>query len=185
MPKAYISLYYSYREQLEILPDDERGHLIIALLDYAENGTIPRLEGASNMAFAFIKAQIDRDTEKYNERCQKNRDNIRKRWNPENTNEYDGIQSYTKHTKEKESVIGQPSVAKRAQKSFHPPTVEEVEEYCRDRGIVIDVQRFVNYYESNGWMVGKVKMKDWKAAVRNWEQREGKPPNKQKYNFLN
>lgn len=193
MPKAYISLYYSYREQLEILPDDERGRLIIALLDYAENGTIPTLEGASNMAFAFIKAQIDRDTEKYNERCQKNRDNIRKRWNPENTNEYDGIQSYTKHTKEKEkekekkkeSIIGQPSVAARTRSSFQPPTLDEVAAYCRERNNGIDAQRFLDHYQANGWMVGKAKMKDWRAAVRNWERQEEASPDKPRYNFVN
>ena len=186
MPKAYISLYYSYREQLEILPDDERGRLIIALLDYAENGTIPTLEGASNMAFAFIKAQIDRDTEKYNERCQKNRDNIRKRWNPENTNEYDGIQSYTKHTKEKEkekkkeSIIGQPSVAEDTRPNFVPPTVEEVEAYCQERKNNISPQRFIDYYEARGWMLGSTPMENWKAAIRSWESghTSGEPPDK-------
>ena len=80
MPKAYISLYYSYREQLEMLPDDERGRLIIALLDYAENGTIPTFDGASKMAFSFIRAQIDRDSGKYAARCQKNRENAIKHW---------------------------------------------------------------------------------------------------------
>lgn len=143
------------------------------------------------MAFAFIKAQIDRDTEKYNERCQKNRDNIRKRWNPENTNEYDGIQSYTKHTKEKEkekkkeSIIGQPSVAARTRSSFQPPTLDEVAAYCRERNNGIDAQRFLDHYQANGWMVGKAKMKDWRAAVRNWERQEEPQPDKPRMKFLN
>lgn len=94
MPKAYISLYYSYREQLEMLPDDERGRLIIALLDYAENGTIPTFDGASKMAFSFIRAQIDRDSGKYAARCQKNRENAIKRWNSENTNACNRIQPH-------------------------------------------------------------------------------------------
>lgn len=94
MPKAYISLYYSYREQLEMLPDDERGRLIIALLDYAENGTIPIFDGASKMAFSFIRAQIDRDSGKYAARCQKNRENAIKRWNSENTNACNRIQPH-------------------------------------------------------------------------------------------
>lgn len=94
MPKAYISLYYSYREQLEMLPDDERGRLIIALLDYAENGTIPTFDGAAKMAFSFIRAQIDRDSGKYAARCQKNRENAIKRWNSENTNACNRIQPH-------------------------------------------------------------------------------------------
>jgi hypothetical protein len=52
---------------------------------------------------------------------------------------------------------------------FKPPTVEEVAEYCKERNNKVDVFDFVNFYESKGWMVGKNKMKDWKASVRHWE----------------
>lgn len=55
-------------------------------------------------------------------------------------------------------------------KRFIPPTVEEVREYCEERNNGIDAERFVNFYTAKGWMVGKNKMKDWKAAVRNWER---------------
>ena len=55
---------------------------------------------------------------------------------------------------------------------FVPPTVDQVREYCEERGNSVNPQRFVDYYSSNGWMVGKNKMKDWKAAVRTWEQKE-------------
>lgn len=55
-------------------------------------------------------------------------------------------------------------------KRFTPPTTEEVRQYCAERNNGIDAERFVNFYESKGWMVGKNKMKDWKAAVRNWER---------------
>ena len=57
-------------------------------------------------------------------------------------------------------------------KRFTPPTVDEVRAYCQERQNGIDPQRFVDYYSSNGWMVGRTKMKDWKAAVRTWEQKE-------------
>lgn len=191
MPKAYISLYYSYREQLEILPDDERGKLVIALLDYAQNGTIPELSGASMMAFAFIKSQIDRDAEKYEARCTKNRENIRKRWNTDDTNEYDGIQSYTKHTKEKEkekekeSVIGQSETAQTTHTKFRPPTVDEIAAYCQERSNGIDPQRFFDYNEARGWMLGKSKMKDWKATVRTWERGDNaSDPSTSKIEFL-
>lgn len=58
------------------------------------------------------------------------------------------------------------------QKRFTPPTVDQVKAYCEERGNYVDPQRFVDHYTSNGWMVGKNKMKDWKAAVRTWEQKE-------------
>jgi predicted phage replisome organizer len=55
-------------------------------------------------------------------------------------------------------------------KRFTPPTLEEVTAYCIERNNNIDAQHFIDYYTSNGWLVGKNKMKDWKAAVRTWER---------------
>lgn len=55
-------------------------------------------------------------------------------------------------------------------KRFIPPTLDNVKAYCQERGNNVDPERFMAYYESNGWMVGRNKMKDWKAAVRSWER---------------
>lgn len=57
-------------------------------------------------------------------------------------------------------------------KRFVKPTLEEVAAYCESRGNSVNPQKFFNHYESNGWKVGKNPMKDWKAAVRTWEQSE-------------
>jgi len=57
-------------------------------------------------------------------------------------------------------------------KGFKPPSVGEVAEYCRERGNSVDPETFVDWNASKGWMIGKNKMKDWKAAVRTWEKRE-------------
>ena len=54
---------------------------------------------------------------------------------------------------------------------FTPPTIQEVKAYCIERKNNIDPERFIDFYESKGWMVGKNKMKDWRAAVRNWERK--------------
>lgn len=54
---------------------------------------------------------------------------------------------------------------------FVKPTVEEVRAYCQERNNNIDPQAFVDFYQSKGWKVGKDTMKDWKAAVRTWENR--------------
>ena len=51
---------------------------------------------------------------------------------------------------------------------FVPPTVQDVEAYIREKGYGVDAVRFVDFYESKGWMVGKNRMKDWRAAVRTW-----------------
>ena len=55
---------------------------------------------------------------------------------------------------------------------FIPPEVEEVRLYCQEKGYKVDPEQFVDYYCSNGWMVGKNKMKDWKAAVRSWNRKD-------------
>lgn len=59
---------------------------------------------------------------------------------------------------------------------FTPPTLSMVQEYCDERCNNVDAQKFIDYYSSNGWKVGRNPMKDWKAAVRTWERNSfGKP----------
>ena len=54
---------------------------------------------------------------------------------------------------------------------FKPPTVQEVQDYCNERQNGIQAYTFVNFYQSKGWKVGSQPMKDWKAAIRTWEQK--------------
>jgi hypothetical protein len=56
---------------------------------------------------------------------------------------------------------------------FRKPSTEDVRSYCTERSNGVDPVKFFNYYESNGWMVGKNKMKNWKAAVHTWEANSG------------
>lgn len=63
---------------------------------------------------------------------------------------------------------------KKSAKRFTPPTIEEVKAYCEERGNNVNPERFVDFYASKGWKVGNASMKDWKASVRTWEQRDGK-----------
>jgi len=56
-------------------------------------------------------------------------------------------------------------------KRFKKPTLDEVKDYCILRKNNIDAEAFIDFYESKGWKIGKEIMKDWKAAVRNWERR--------------
>ena len=56
--------------------------------------------------------------------------------------------------------------------AFAPPTPDQVNEFCQSKGFMIDIDRFMDYYASNGWMVGRNRMKDWRAAVRNWARRD-------------
>lgn len=73
---------------------------------------------------------------------------------------------------------------KKTKTVFTPPTVEEVQEYCKQMGYEIDSQMFVDFYESKGWMIGKNKMKNWKSATRTWERKRKEQP-KQATKFNN
>lgn len=59
--------------------------------------------------------------------------------------------------------------------TFTPPTAIEVLDYCIERNNFVNAETFIDFYESKGWMVGKNKMKDWKACVRTWEKTATKP----------
>ena len=58
-----------------------------------------------------------------------------------------------------------------------PPTFKEVQGYCKERKNDVDAQRFIDFYESKGWVIGKAKMKSWKACVRTWESKDNNSSN--------
>ena len=57
---------------------------------------------------------------------------------------------------------------KQKRKRFVKPTISDIEQYCSEKNISINAQQFIDYYESNGWKVGRNSMKDWQATVRRW-----------------
>lgn len=63
-------------------------------------------------------------------------------------------------------------------KNFVKPTLEELKEYCASSSLSVDCQYFYDYYESNGWKVGRNQMKDWKATLRNWNRKNYSNQNK-------
>ena len=65
-------------------------------------------------------------------------------------------------------------VVKKKRQKFEKPTKQQVEDYCRELKVTFDADKFIDYYESKGWYVGKSPMKDWKATVRNWLRQERK-----------
>ena len=71
-----------------------------------------------------------------------------------------------------EPAAPQPATRRRTP-PMQRPTVWEVENFCRTQGLtLVDAQRFVDYYEANGWKVGRNPMRSWQAAARNWQRRE-------------
>lgn len=96
-------LYTSDYQLIEGLTDEQLGQLTRALFVYARDGEVINLEPVVCMAFVFIKDKIDRNQQKYQKKCERNRENIRKRWNKSNTN----------NTKENERIPNDTSVYER------------------------------------------------------------------------
>lgn len=189
--KSSFVLYHDIREPVEMLSDEERGKLFSAILNYSEYGELPDFRGALQMAFAFIRTALDRDADRWEDKRQKRVESgrlggIRSGESRREANEANASKPKQRKQNEANEAVpvpvpvpvpapapvpdniengGKPPRAAR----FTPPSVEEVRSYCQERHNHVDPQRFVNFYESKGWMVGKNKMKDWKAAVRTWE----------------
>jgi hypothetical protein len=83
------------------------------------------------------------------------------------TSSTEGLSTYEESTKKKDVPK---SKRQKSQRNIIPPQVEWIKEYCRERESSVDAERFFDYYESNGWKVGKSRMKDWQASVRTWER---------------
>ena len=80
-----------------------------------------------------------------------------------------GLQTLPNTVQDKDKVIVKDKVKAKA-KRFVKPSLSDLEDYCIERNNKVDVVKFFNYYESNGWKVGKNPMKDWRAAIRTWEK---------------
>lgn len=98
---------------------------------------------------------------KYNEYQIDNTQSNQRLTNEQQTNNTNRIKEI-KEIKNKESI----------KKVFTKPTLQEITDYCLERNNNVDAERFYNFYESKDWYVGKNKMKDWKACIRTWEQRD-------------
>lgn len=82
MDKNSFLIYLDYEEQFNLLTDEQIGQLMRAIIKYEKSGEIPKLDGMLQMAFSFIKTQLDRDREKYNKKCEKNRENAKRGGRP-------------------------------------------------------------------------------------------------------
>lgn len=75
------------------------------------------------------------------------------------------------------------SIGKVSSKRFVKPTIEDLEDYINEKGYRVDAHKFYDYYESNGWKVGRNPMKDWKAAIRNWAHNDYNKSDKKQDGF--
>ena len=72
------------------------------------------------------------------------------------------------------SISNSNSISNSSNKKFIKPNIEDIKDYCKEKELNVDAEAFIDFYESKGWKVGKNPMKDWKAAVRNWNRNNRK-----------
>lgn len=183
--KDSFVLYTKYLDNIQALSMEQRGILFTSLMLYASGQEPEEMDPVTAMAFSFIKSQMDKDIEKYNETCAKRSEAGKLGGRPKKQEEAKKANGFSENQKKQ-------GKAKKAdneyeyeydndllkentkRKVFSTPTVDDVRAYCLERNNKVDPQQFVDFYESKGWMIGKNKMKDWKAAVRTWERSETK-----------
>lgn len=153
----------------------------LGLIEILENGAIYMLDIQNFIGKGSTEADRQRlyDRRISDERKQKkltqsrNLEEILKKSTPEIEIE---LEKEIKIEKEIDSSASTTTKRKR----FEKPSISDIKQYCMERNNNIDARQFYDYYESNGWKVGKNSMKDWKAAVRTWERSEYRKPNSKK-----
>ena len=172
----YLKVFTNFSEDLELLSDVEVGRLFRAMLAYAEAGTSGELKGNERFLWATVKKNIDNQREKYEERCSINKAIA--------TNRYESLRLVTKKhdsceekdkDKEKEKDKEKKKIDKRKNQSFVPPSLQDVEAYCRERNSSVDPKRFFDYFEAGGWVDSKGNpVRNWKQKLLTWEAHGGK-----------
>lgn len=194
-----VLIFSEWQTLIQNLTDEQAGQLVKAMCYYNKGEDYTAPDPVVTAMFAMIREGMDSNNSRYEEVCRKRAEAGKKgaeaRWeNDSNSHSENGkchsedgkrcktqtqtqtinqtkTQSVTPNGDKREKVTSSPK--RETASRFRPPTVEEVEAYCFERNNKVDPERFVDFYSSNGWKVGKNPMKDWKAAVRTWEKRDG------------
>ena len=190
----YLKVWTNFLELIASLQYDEIGRLFEMMLVYAESEKEPEnFSGNERFLWPVAKQQIDLAAAK-NEILRQNgmrggrpkqEETKENQTEPEETKENQSKAYKEKKRKEIERNDNNNHLQKNILplKRFTPPTVEEIKAYCDQRGVfLIDPQRFIDYYETRGWLLSKNrKMVDWKAAVRLWEKNERERQEKERF----
>jgi hypothetical protein len=165
--KKSFLLYCDVIHTIEQLTDEQAGDLFKHILRYV-NDLNPQSDSViTKIAFEPIRQALKRDLDKYESIRKRNSDNARMRWD---ATALSGIPNDTKNA-DRDIVIGSDidKDIKKQRVVFEKPTLLDLKTYMLEIGMADVSEKWFDYYESNGWLVGKNKMKNWKAAVRTWK----------------
>jgi hypothetical protein len=170
--KSFI-LYCDQQGLFNKLPDEIAGKLIKHIFAYVNDEDPIASDLLLEIAFEPIKLQLKRDLRKYDDYIDKQRLNGAKGGRPSKPTETQITQPFFQEPKKADNVNGNENDNDNDnatnKKGFVKPTIEQLKEYMSEQGMNDIAENWLNHYEANGWMVGKNKMKDWKASVRTWK----------------
>ena len=167
MKKAYFQYYETFEIVIEKIKDiEEREWLRKVIIQYGLHGTAPESfnSEALEIAWTICKDLIDQQIHR-REVNAANR--AGKKAEPETNKE-----NLAAEPQPEEKPAQEIQQEKPKRKNFVKPTVEEIAAFCKEKKYTVNAQQFFNYYESNGWKIGRVAMKSWQAAVQNWNTRD-------------
>ena len=169
--KTSFILYCDQQGLFNKLPDEIAGKLIKHIFAYVNDEDPIASDLLLEIAFEPIKLQLKRDLRKYDDYIDKQRLNGAKGGRPSKPTETQITQPFFQEPKKADNVNVTANDTDNAtnKKGFVKPTIEQLKEYMTEQGMNDIAENWLNHYEANGWMVGKVKMKDWKASVRTWK----------------
>lgn len=170
--KSFV-LYCDQQGVFNKLPDEIAGKLIKHIFSFVNDENPICDDLLIEIAFEPIKQSLKRDLKKYEHYIDKQAINGAKGGRPRKEEETQKTQPFFLKPKKPDSVSDSVSdndiikeIIKR--KVFSKPTIQEVQTYMTELKMPDLADRFISYYDSNGWKVGKNPMKDWKAAIRTW-----------------
>ena len=167
MKKAYFQYYETFEIVIEKIKDiKEREWLRKVIIQYGLHGTAPESfnSEALEIAWTICKDLIDQQIHR-REVNAANR--AGKKAEPETNKE-----NLAAEPQPEEKPAQEIQQEKPKRKNFVKPTVEEIAAFCKEKKYTVSAQQFFNYYESNGWKIGRNAMKSWQAAVQNWNTRD-------------
>ena len=179
MIKKTLILFTELKEVFDTLSDEQAGQLIKAIFEYEQTNILPDLQGLLKIVFIPIRQSIDRNRVKYDNVCERNKENIGKRWNKNNTKNTSGkigINKNTKNTdkdkdKDKDKDSDKDSDKDNKNKKENDITLHLVIDYFSSNGYSEDSAiKFYNYYDSSNWVdTNGKKVKSWKQkAIGVW-----------------
>ncbi len=168
-----FTVYKEYYELITLLKEEERRKICWAIWEYMFDDVDPVLNKNQMKVFNNLKRPLDKSKIK-SQNSSKQNENELKTDKKQNKNEIDSVEHQNKKkVKTHQDVNVNVNVDVR-NKKFIKPSIEEIESYCKERNNNIDANAFYDFYESKGWKVGNQPMKNWKACIRTWENRNKK-----------